>query len=72
MYCAISGVTPKEPVLSKTGYVFERRLVEEHVQRLGTCPITKEPLTENDLTDIRGATRSAAIFLVPCLTASTQ
>lgn len=54
MYCSLSGVTPKEPVVSRTGYIFERRLVEEHIQRLGTCPVTKEPLGENDLTDIKG------------------
>jgi hypothetical protein len=41
-------------VLSRTGYIFERRLIEEHVQRLGTCPVTQETLTESDLTDIKG------------------
>jgi hypothetical protein len=41
-------------VLSRTGYIFERRLIEEHVQRLGTCPVTQEALAESDLTDIKG------------------
>jgi pre-mRNA-processing factor 19 len=54
MYCSISGVAPREPVLSKTGFIFERRLIEEHLQQTGQCPVTNQPLTENDLTDIKG------------------
>ena len=54
MYCSISGTAPREPVLSKTGYIFERRLIEEHIHHAGTCPVSNEPLTENDLTDIKG------------------
>ncbi len=72
MYCSLSGVTPKEPVVSRTGYIFERRLIEEHIQRLGTCPVTKEPLSENDLTDIKGpqAARDGRFFLLSCVVAS--
>ncbi len=54
MYCSISGVAPREPVLSKTGFIFERRLIEEHIQQTGQCPVTNQQLTENDLTDIKG------------------
>ena len=54
MYCAISGVAPREPVLSKGGHIFERRLIEEHIHRTGTCPVTEEPLAEGDLIEIKG------------------
>lgn len=54
MFCSISGVAPREPVLSKTGYLFERRLIEEHIQHAGTCPVTNQPLGEGDLIDVKG------------------
>lgn len=47
--CMISGQTPEEPVVSKTGYVFEKRLIEKHIQNYGICPISGEVLTLNDL-----------------------
>lgn len=45
----ISGQTPEEPVVSKTGYIFEKRLIEKHIQNYGICPISGEILTINDL-----------------------
>ncbi|KAK2195147.1 bifunctional WD40 repeat/WD40-YVTN repeat-like-containing domain superfamily/Zinc finger [Babesia duncani] len=54
LICSISGVQPEEPCLSKTGYIFERRLIEKHLQESSVCPITGEPLTSEDLTPIKG------------------
>lgn len=68
LICSISGVEPEEPCLSKTGYVFERRLIEKHLEESQTCPVTGEQLTVADLTPIKcrfdyGLERS----LFPCL-----
>ncbi|GIX65611.1 pre-mRNA-processing factor 19, putative [Babesia caballi] len=51
--CAISGVPPEEPCLSRTGYVFERRLIEKHLEESPVCPATGEPLTAADLIPIK-------------------
>ncbi|KAK1441870.1 pre-mRNA-processing factor 19 [Babesia gibsoni] len=51
--CSISGVQPEEPCLSKTGYVFERRLIVKHLEESQTCPATGEPLTIADLIPIK-------------------
>ncbi|UKK01425.2 RING-type E3 ubiquitin transferase [Theileria orientalis] len=51
--CSISGVPPEEPCLSKTGYVFERRLIEKHLEESQVCPATGEPLTLQDLIPIK-------------------
>ncbi len=48
--CAISGVVPQEPVVSvKSGHVFEKRLVEKHIEMTGKCPITNEDLALTSL-----------------------
>lgn len=55
MLCSISGVPPQEPVVSmKTGHVFERRLIEKHLQVSGTCPATNEELDVKDLLPVKG------------------
>ncbi|EAN30950.1 WD domain G-beta repeat protein [Theileria parva strain Muguga] len=51
--CTISGVQPQEPCLSKTGYIFERRLIEKHLEESPVCPATGEPLTLQDLITIK-------------------
>lgn len=57
MLCAISGVPPQEPVVSmKSGHVFEKRLIEKHLQVSGTCPVTKEELDVPDLLPVKGPT----------------
>ncbi|EFJ38655.1 ubiquitin-protein ligase, PUB59 [Selaginella moellendorffii] len=54
MFCAISGLTPEEPVISKrSGLLFERRLIEKHLAENGTCPVTGESLTEEDLLPVK-------------------
>lgn len=48
--CAISGNAPEEPVFSpKTGHVYEKRLIEKHIQSAGKCPVSKEELSQDDL-----------------------
>lgn len=63
-------------VLSRTGYIFERRLIEEHIQRLGTCPVTKEALADNDLTEIRvnriAKPRTATATSIPAMLQTFQ
>lgn len=51
MYCAISGVSPEEPVVSrKSGHVFEKRLIlKALIASGGKCPVTGEDLSEDDL-----------------------
>lgn len=51
MYCAISGVPPSEPVISrKSGHLFEKRLVLKALAASGgKCPVTGDDLTEDDL-----------------------
>ncbi|KAJ3325886.1 hypothetical protein HDV06_002271 [Boothiomyces sp. JEL0866] len=53
MFCAISGEAPQEPVFSKTGYVFEKRLIIKYLAEKGVCPITNEEMTEDDLSPIK-------------------
>ncbi|XP_031483715.1 pre-mRNA-processing factor 19-like [Nymphaea colorata] len=54
MFCAISGVTPEEPVVSKrSGLLFERRLIERHISEYGKCPVTGEPLTMEDIVSVK-------------------
>lgn len=49
--CAISGAECANPVVSKkSGHVFEKALVLKHLDQMGgTCPITKQELSPEDL-----------------------
>ncbi|KAG9141569.1 hypothetical protein Leryth_022243 [Lithospermum erythrorhizon] len=54
MNCSISGEVPEEPVVStKSGLLFEKRLIERHISDFGKCPITQEPLTMDDIVPIK-------------------
>jgi len=53
LVCALSGIAPEEPVLSKTGYIFEKRLIEKHIATNSKCPVTGELLTADDLISIK-------------------
>lgn len=76
MFCSISGSTPKEPVLSSTGFVFERRLLEEHIKTHQACPVTNQPLTNADITVINVnravKPRVAATSSIPALLQTFQ
>ncbi|CAM6129516.1 unnamed protein product [Calypogeia fissa] len=54
MFCAISGVAPEDPVISrKSGLLYERRLIEKHLMEHGTEIITGEPLSAEDLITVK-------------------
>ncbi|CAO3667099.1 unnamed protein product [Umbelopsis ramanniana] len=54
MFCAISGEVPEEPVLStKSGLVYEKRLILKQIGDTGKDPNTGEDLTAEDLIDIQ-------------------
>jgi pre-mRNA-processing factor 19 len=51
---AVSGEVPSDPVVSrKTGHVYERRLLEKHLEMTGSCPVTGEPMTMDDVIAIQ-------------------
>lgn len=55
-YCAISGEAPQDPVLStKSGHVYERRLILKYITENGTDPITGEKLEESDLVTVKAS-----------------
>ncbi|KAF1815735.1 Prp19-domain-containing protein [Eremomyces bilateralis CBS 781.70] len=77
MLCAISGEAPQEPVASsKSGNVFERRLIETYITENGTDPITNEPLTLDDLLPLRTARvvrpRPPTLTSIPALLSTFQ
>jgi pre-mRNA-processing factor 19 len=52
--CALSGKVLEKPVLSKlTGHLFEKELIEAHIDKTGQCPITGKQLTKDDLIEIK-------------------
>ena len=54
MQCCISGQVPMDPVISKrSGYLFERGLVEKCILENGLCPISGEPLSVDDLLPVQ-------------------
>ncbi len=53
-FCAISGEVPQDPVVSsKSGKVYERRLIVKYITENGTDPITGDKLEESDLISIK-------------------
>lgn len=53
--CALSGNPLEEPVVStKTGHVFERSVIEKHIDNTGQCPITGVDLEKQDLLTLKG------------------
>ena len=62
-FCGISGEPPQDPVVSsKSGHVYERRLIQKYITENGTDPLTGEKLEENDLITIKASTRNYPIF----------
>lgn len=63
LLCALSGSHPETPVLSKTGYLFEKSVITKYLKANGdVCPVTGEPLTVNDLTEIKGACLHSSLY----------
>ncbi|TFK41281.1 WD40-repeat-containing domain protein [Crucibulum laeve] len=59
-FCAISGEPPQEPVVTKSGKVYEKRLIVKYINENGTDPITGEKLEESDLIAIKASPETAA------------
>ncbi|KDQ54877.1 hypothetical protein JAAARDRAFT_181593 [Jaapia argillacea MUCL 33604] len=60
-FCAISGEPPQDPVVStKSGHVYERRLIQKYITDNGTDPITGEKLEESDLVSVKASPNAAA------------
>ncbi|RMZ76852.1 hypothetical protein DV738_g4739, partial [Chaetothyriales sp. CBS 135597] len=56
MLCAISGEAPQVPVVSsKSGNVYEKRLIEAYISENGTEPTSGEALSTEDLIDLKTA-----------------
>lgn len=54
--CAISGDIPDTPVVSHvSGHVFEKRLLEKWIEDKGTDPVTNEPLSMDQVTEIKNS-----------------
>lgn len=54
-YFAVCNEVPEEPVLSPvSSHVFERRLIIKFINQNGSDPMNGEPLTEDDLLEIKG------------------
>lgn len=54
LICAISHEVPDHPVLSPvSGHIFERRLVEKFIAENGNDPMTGEPLTTDQLIEVK-------------------
>lgn len=52
--CAISNEVPEVPVVSPvSGQVYERRLIEKYVNESGVDPINKEPLSIEQLIEVK-------------------
>lgn len=62
LVCSISGYPPEDPVISRDGYIFERRLIEKVISDTGVCPVTRTPLS---IQDLRPVIANSAINTIP-------
>jgi len=53
MYCQLSGQLAEEPVITKSGYIYEKSLIEKHIRSTGRDPQTDEVLTLEDLIPVK-------------------
>jgi pre-mRNA-processing factor 19 len=52
--CSISGMIAEIPVLSKkTGHIYEKRLIEKHLNISNKCPVTGSDMSIEDLIEIK-------------------
>ncbi|KAF8243234.1 cell cycle control protein [Wilcoxina mikolae CBS 423.85] len=77
MLCAISGEAPTVPVAStKSGTVFEKRLIEAYISEHGKDPVTREELSTADLIELKSSTtvrpRPPTLTSIPALLATFQ
>lgn len=51
---AVSNAVPEDPVVDpKTGYVYERSLIEKYLHDQGKCPMTGGQLSKEDLLPLK-------------------
>ncbi|XP_023598966.1 pre-mRNA-processing factor 19 [Trichechus manatus latirostris] len=56
LFCAVSNEVPEHPCVSPvSNHVYERRLIEKYIAENGTDPINNQPLSEEQLIDIKVA-----------------
>ncbi|KAI9671405.1 MAG: hypothetical protein M1831_004314 [Alyxoria varia] len=72
MQCAISGQAPIEPVAStKSGHVFEKRLIEAYIADHGKDPTNGEDISTSDLVELKNPRqvhpRPPSITSIPAL-----
>jgi len=61
-YLAVSGEAPAQPVAStKSGTVFEKRLIEAYIAEHGKDPVTGEVITTADLIELKCTSLSPLI-----------
>ena len=54
-YYLVSNEVPEQPVLSPvSGCIYEKRLIIKYLHESPTDPITGQPLTEDQLIDVKG------------------
>lgn len=59
-FCSISGEPPQDPVISsKSGHIYERRLILKYINDNGTEPLTGEKLEESELLTVKADPKSA-------------
>lgn len=62
LFSAVSNEVPEHPCVSPvSNHVYERRLIEKYIAENGTDPINNQPLSEEQLIDIKGACWPASI-----------
>ena len=67
-FCAISGEPPQDPVIStKSGHLYERRLVQKYITENGTDPVTGDKLEESDLVSVKASTYVPLLLMQQCL-----
>ena len=55
MFCTISNEVCQHPVISKkTGHIYERSLLEKHLNVTGKCPVTEDNMTMDDIIEVQG------------------
>jgi len=53
-YCSITNEAAEVPVVStKSGHIYERRIIEKYINANQNCPITNQPLTSEDIVEIQ-------------------
>ncbi|KAL7749206.1 hypothetical protein RI367_005358 [Sorochytrium milnesiophthora] len=73
MFCSLSGEACVTPVVAKSGYVYEKRLIEKHLEENGTDPVTGDSLSEDDLVLVKSAPDApSSKFVSPRLTSHTS